>query len=230
MASLKDMRNRIASVKATRKITKAMQMVAAAKLRRAQEAAQAARPYAERMDTMLAGIASRVTSREGASPLLVGTGKDDIKLLTSADYKGKWVVYFFYPKDFTFVCPTELAEFNKQLKAFKDRDTSVVGGSTDNEWSHMMWRRSHPDLKDLGYPLIAAQKLAPELGILEKTEGYCLRATFIVDPHGTIQWVDVNQGRVGRNVAEVLRVLDALQSDELCPCNWKKGDPYVKVG
>jgi len=160
----------------------------------------------------------------------IGTEKEDIKLLTSADYAGKWTVYFFYPKDFTFVCPTELAEFNKQVKNFADRDTSVVGGSTDNEWSHMMWRRSHADLKDLGYPLIAAQKLGAELGILEKTEGYCQRATFIVDPHGVIQWVDVNMGRVGRNVAEVIRVLDALQSDELCPCNWKKGDPYVKVG
>jgi lipoyl-dependent peroxiredoxin subunit C len=130
----------------------------------------------------------------------VGTGKDDVKLLTNADYAGRWVVYFFYPKDFTFVCPTEIAEFNKQ------------------------------DLADLKFPLIAAQKLSAELGILEKTEGYCLRATFIVDPNGVIQWVDVNQGRVGRNVAEVMRVLDALQSDELCPCNWKKGDPYVKVG
>jgi alkyl hydroperoxide reductase subunit AhpC len=160
----------------------------------------------------------------------VGTEKDATKRLTNADFAGKWVVYFFYPKDFTFVCPTELAEFNKQLKAFADRDTTVVGGSTDNEYSHLAWRRSHPDLTNLGYPLIAAQKLAAELGILEKTEGYCLRATFIVDPHGVIQWVDVNQGRVGRNVAEVLRVLDALQSDELCPCNWKKGDPYVKVG
>ena len=159
----------------------------------------------------------------------VGIGKDDLKRLSNADYAGRWVVYFFYPKDFTFVCPTELAEFNKQLKAFADRDTSVVGGSTDNEWSHLAWRRSHPELKNLAYPLIAAQKLAPELGILEKTEGYCLRATFLVDPNGTIQWVDVNQGKVGRNVAEVLRVLDALQSDELCPCNWKKGDPYVKV-
>jgi len=160
----------------------------------------------------------------------VGTGKDDLKLVKNTDYAGKWVVYFFYPKDFTFVCPTELAEFNKQLKAFADRDCAVVGGSTDNEWSHLAWRKSHPDLNDLGYPLVAAQLLAPALGILEKTEGYCLRATFIVDPNGVIQWVDVNQGRVGRNVAEVIRVLDALQSDELCPCNWKKGDPYVKVG
>ena len=116
------------------------------------------------------------------------------------------------------------------VKSFSDRDTSVVGGSTDNEWCHMMWRRSHADLKDLAYPLIAAQKLGAELGILEQTEGFCQRATFIVDPNGVIQWVDVNQGRVGRNVAEVIRVLDALQSDELCPCNWKKGDPYVKVG
>jgi peroxiredoxin (alkyl hydroperoxide reductase subunit C) len=126
----------------------------------------------------------------------VGTGKDDMKVLTNADHAGKWVVYFFYPKDFTFVCPTELAEFNKQLKAFADRDTMLVGGSTDNEWSHLAWRRAHADLTNLGYPLIAAQKLAPELGILEKTEGYCLRATFIVDPHGVIQWVDVNGGRV----------------------------------
>ena len=102
----------------------------------------------------------------------VGTAKDDLKLVTNRDYDGKWVVYFFYPKDFTFVCPTELAEFNKQLKAFADRDCSVVGGSTDNEWSHLAWRRGHPDLTNLGYPLIAAQKLAPELGILEKTEGY----------------------------------------------------------
>ncbi len=160
----------------------------------------------------------------------VGIGKDDVKVLSSADYAGKWVVYFFYPKDFTFVCPTEIAEFNKQLKSFTDRDTLVVGGSTDNEYSHMAWRRAHVDLQDLRFPLIASQKLSAELGILEKTEGYCLRATFIVDPNGVIQWVDVNQGRVGRNVAEVLRVLDALQSDELCPCNWKKGDPYVKAG
>jgi len=158
----------------------------------------------------------------------VGTGKDDVKVLTNADYAGRWVVYFFYPKDFTFVCPTEIAEFNRQVKAFGERDASVVGGSTDNEYSHLAWRRSHPDLTNLAFPLIAAQKLSAELGILEKTEAYCLRATFIVDPHGVIQWVDVNQGRVGRNVAEVLRVLDALQSDELCPCNWKKGDAYVK--
>ena len=160
----------------------------------------------------------------------VGIGKDDVKVLSSADYAGKWVVYFFYPKDFTFVCPTESAEFNKQLTSFTDRETLVVGGSTDNEYSHMAWRRAHVDLQDLRFPLIASQKLSAELGILEKTEGYCLRATFIVDPNGVIQWVDVNQGRVGRNVAEVLRVLDALQSDELCPCNWKKGDPYVKAG
>jgi alkyl hydroperoxide reductase subunit AhpC len=109
------------------------------------------------------------------------------------------------------------------------------GNTEGGEWSQAnpsanTLLRAHADLTNLGYPLVAAQKLSAELGILEKSEGYCLRATFIVDPHGVIQWVDVNQGRVGRNVAEVLRVLDALQSDELCPCNWKKGDPYVKVG
>ncbi len=156
----------------------------------------------------------------------------DAKSLTKIDnqsYKGKWVCYFFYPKDFTFVCPTEIAEFNKQLGEFRDRDCEVVGGSTDNEYSHLAWCQSHPDLKDLKYPLIGAQKLSCDLGILHPEEGVCLRATFLVDPNGLIQWVSANALSAGRNVAEVLRVLDALQSDELCPCNWKKGDATIKV-
>jgi alkyl hydroperoxide reductase subunit AhpC len=101
--------------------------------------------------------------------------------------------------------------------------------SWPNEYSHLAWRQFHPQLRDLPYPLIAAQKLAADLGIIDPDEGVCMRATFIVDPEGTIQWVSVNNLNVGRNVAEVLRVLEAVQSNELTPCNWNPGDRYLKV-
>jgi peroxiredoxin (alkyl hydroperoxide reductase subunit C) len=159
----------------------------------------------------------------------VGNTKNDLKDLTNNDFEGKWVCYFFYPKDFTFICPTELVEFSKKVKEFKDRDCAVVAGSTDNEFSHLAWRQQHADLKDLAYPMIAAQKLAGELGILDKAEGVCLRATFLVDPHGVIQWSAAYQLSVGRSVPETIRVLDALQSDELCPCNWQPGQQTIKT-
>ena len=157
-----------------------------------------------------------------------GLEQSDLGELSSAEYQGWWKIYIFYPKDFTFVCPTELVEFGKHVRDFEDRDAKIIGGSTDNEFSHMAWRRSHEDLQDLPYPLINAQNLARELDILEPEEGVCLRATFIVDPHDVIQSVDVNNLNVGRNVNEVLRVLDAIQSDELCPCNWQQGEETLQ--
>lgn len=157
----------------------------------------------------------------------VGASKESLTEINSDQYQGRWVAYFFYPKDFTFVCPTEIVEFNKRLRDFKDRDCDVVGGSTDNEYSHLAWCQSREDLGALKYPLIAAQKLAAELGILDAEEGVCNRATFLVDPDGIIQWVSVYNLNVGRNVDEVIRVLDAVQSDELCPCNWKKGEATI---
>jgi peroxiredoxin (alkyl hydroperoxide reductase subunit C) len=144
--------------------------------------------------------------------------------ITNNTYEGKWVVYFFYPKDFTFVCPTEIVEFSNAADDFADRDAVVVGGSTDNEFSHLAWRKDHEDLSKIQIPLIAAQKLAADLDILDREESVALRATFLVDPHGVIQWVNVNNLNVGRNVDEVIRALDAIQTDELCPCNWKKGE------
>ena len=158
-----------------------------------------------------------------------GLEPSDLTTLTNKSDGGQWKVFFFYPKDFTFVCPTEIAEFGRRYQDFLDRDCVVYGGSGDNEFSHLAWRNAHEDLRDLPYPLIAAPKLADELGILEADERVCLRATFIVDPHGVIQWVQANNLSVGRNVGEILRVLDAIQSDELCPCNWEKGDPYVAL-
>ena len=103
--------------------------------------------------------------------------------------------------------------------------------STDSEFVHLAWRRSHADLKDLPFPMLADTKreLSSALGILHKQDGVPLRATFIVDPTGVIRWVSVNDLSVGRNVDEVLRTLDALQTDELCPCNWKAGEETLKA-
>lgn len=138
----------------------------------------------------------------------------------------QWMVMFWWPKDFTFVCPTEIAEFNKNFGEFRDRDTQLIGASTDSEFVHLAWRKDHKDLRDLKFPMLAdtSKSLAEELGILEAEEKVAYRVTYIVDPQGIIRWVSVNDLSVGRNVAEVLRVLDALQTDELCPCNWKKGE------
>jgi lipoyl-dependent peroxiredoxin subunit C len=151
--------------------------------------------------------------------------KSEFKTLTQESYPGKWLVVFFWPMDFTFVCPTEIAEFGKKNADFKERDAQVLGGSTDTHFVHLAWRNSHPDLKNLPFPMLADTKreLSTALGILHK-DGIDLRATFIVDPEGIIRFASVNDLSVGRNVDEVVRVLDALQTDELCPCNWKKGE------
>jgi alkyl hydroperoxide reductase subunit AhpC len=133
--------------------------------------------------------------------------------------------------DFTFICPTEIAEFGRRNGDFADRDAQVLGLSTDTHFVHLAWRKQHPDLKALPFPMLADTKreLSQSLGILHKQDGVALRATFIVDPQGIIRWVSVNDLSVGRNVDEVLRTLDALQTDELCPCNWKKGDPTLEA-
>jgi peroxiredoxin (alkyl hydroperoxide reductase subunit C) len=145
--------------------------------------------------------------------------------------EGKWKVVFFWPKDFTFVCPTEIAAFGKLNGDFADRDAVVYGVSTDSEFVHLAWRQNHADLKELPFPMLAdiKRELSTALGILDRQEGVALRATFIVDPEGVIRFVSVNDLSVGRNPQEVLRVLDALQTDELCPCNWQKGEPVLKA-
>ncbi|MEY2792017.1 MAG: hypothetical protein RJA76_9 [Bacteroidota bacterium] len=147
------------------------------------------------------------------------TNEDHIK-------SGKWMVMFWWPKDFTFVCPTEIAEFNNRAGDFADRDANLIGASTDSEFVHLAWRNDHNDLRGLKFPMLAdtSKSLAEELGILTEEEKVAYRVTFIVDPQGIIRWVCANDLSVGRNVDEVLRVLDALQTDELCPCNWKAGD------
>ncbi|PID57972.1 MAG: alkyl hydroperoxide reductase [Ignavibacteriae bacterium] len=147
--------------------------------------------------------------------------------VTSEEHKkaNKWMVMFWYPKDFTFVCPTEIAEFNNKFESFEGKNTILYGASTDSEFVHLAWRNDHKDLKNLKFPLIAdtSKSLAEDLGILEENEKVAYRVTFIVDPEGTIRWVNANDLAVGRNVDEVIRALEALQTGALTPCNWEPG-------
>ncbi len=144
----------------------------------------------------------------------------------SNSYEGKWRVLFFWPKDFTFVCPTEIAEFGRLNQDFIDRDAQLLGVSTDSEFVHLAWKQQKDELRNLPFPMLSdiKRELSEALGILDKNEGVAQRATFIVDPQNIVRFVMVTDLSVGRNVNEVLRVLDALQTDELCPCNWKKGE------
>ncbi|KDA03228.1 peroxiredoxin [Hyphomonas oceanitis] len=141
--------------------------------------------------------------------------------LTQDSFEGKWKVIFFYPKDFTFVCPTEIAEFARLGEEFADRDAVVLGGSTDNEFVKLAWRRDHADLAELPIWQFGDTNgsLVDGLGIRDPEAGVAYRATFVVDPFNVIQHVYVNNLNVGRNPSDTLRVLDALQTDELCPCN-----------
>ena len=165
--------------------------------------------------------------------LIANVGREkgrEFRTVSNTDFAGKWLVFYAYPKDFTFICPTEIVEFGKHTADFADRDALVLGGSTDNEFSHLAWRNAHADLADLPTPLVhITPQFASDLGIVHKAEGVALRVTYVVDPDGVIRSVSAYDLSVGRNVGEVLRTLDALQTDELCPCNWKKGEDTIKV-
>ncbi len=172
------------------------------------------------------GVGEKFPAFSKSATVSIEMGKE-FETISNEDHvkAGKWMVMFWYPKDFTFVCPTEIAEFNNQFGEFRDRDAILYGASTDTEFVHLAWRNDHDDLRGLKFPLIAdtSKSLGEDLGILEVNEKIAYRATFIVDPQGIIRWVSVYDLSVGRNVEEVLRVLDALQTDELCPCNWEAG-------
>lgn len=149
----------------------------------------------------------------------------------SAEQTGKWQVIFFWPKDFTFVCPTEIAAFGQLDHDFRERGAVLFGVSIDSEYVHLAWRRDKQELHDLPFPMLSDLKreLCGALGILDADAGVAQRATYIVDPQGIIRFVYVTDLSVGRNPAEVLRVLDALQTDELCPCNWQRGQQTLEA-
>jgi len=166
---------------------------------------------------------------------LTGVVSNDVKgafqSFTHESFPGKWTVLFFWPKDFTFVCPTEIAAFGKLEKEFRARDAQLLGVSTDSEYVHLAWRREKAELQALPFPMLSdiKRELAGALGILDPEAGVAQRATFIVDPQGLIRFVYVTDLNVGRSPEEVLRVLDALQTDELCPCNWQRGEDTLKA-
>jgi lipoyl-dependent peroxiredoxin subunit C len=151
--------------------------------------------------------------------------------IETGTHDGKWRVIFFWPMDFTFVCPTEIAAFGKLEPEFRARDAQLLGASTDSQFVHLAWRRDKAELKDLPFPMLADVKrqLTTALGILDEEGGVAQRATYIVDPQGVIRFAYVTDMNVGRSPQEVLRVLDALQTDELCPCNWQKGDDTLQA-
>jgi len=154
-----------------------------------------------------------------------GTDKQFVQASLS-DYRGKWVCLFFYPLDFTFVCPTEIIAFNEALGDFQDRGCEVLTASTDSVFCHKGWCDAHTDLAKLKYLMLAdtTHALSSAYGVLKEDAGIAYRGVFLIDPNGVTRWLAVHDLGVGRSVAEVLRVLDALQTDKLCPCNWSKGE------
>lgn len=158
----------------------------------------------------------------------VQPGSQDLAFteMTQHDFAGQWKILFFWPKDFTFVCPTEIVGFGALYNDFKDRNAQLLGASTDSDYVHFAWREHHPELKNSPFPWLAdiKKELARNLGILDEASGVANRATLIIDPNNIIRHISINDGKVGRNPNEILRILDALQTDELCPCNWKQGE------
>ena len=149
----------------------------------------------------------------------------EFQTITNKTFDGKWQVVFFWPMDFTFVCPTEIVEFGNANPEFEKLNAKVLGVSTDSQYVHLAWRQNDPQLKSIPFAMLADLKkdLSQNLGIIHKDLGVAYRATYIVDPSGTIRWVSVNDLSVGRNVKEVLRTLQALQTEKLTSCNWIPG-------
>jgi peroxiredoxin (alkyl hydroperoxide reductase subunit C) len=161
----------------------------------------------------------------------LGNGQDFGKVSLS-DYKGKWLVFFFYPLDFTFVCPTEITALSDAKDIFDDLDTEILGVSTDSKFSHRAWLNTPRDANGLGqlnFPLAADMNktVARDYGVLIEDEGIALRGLFIIDPEGELKYQVVNHNDVGRSVDETIRVLQALQSGGLCPANWKPGQEHL---
>lgn len=147
---------------------------------------------------------------------------NQISKVSLADLKGKWAVLFFYPLDFTFVCPTEIVEMSEKMPEFEKLGAVVFGGSTDSVYSHMAWQK---ELGQLNYPLFSdlSREMGRDYGVLIEEKGHTLRGTFIIDPEGVLRYQLVHDLTVGRNADETLRVLASLQTGELCPANWKPG-------
>ena len=169
-----------------------------------------------------------------AGDAVIGSDFKNIKL---GDYKGKWVVLFFYPLDFTFVCPTEIVAFNDHLEDFKKLNTEVIACSVDSKFSHLAWNNMGLDKGGLGgvkFPLLAdiTKNIARDYGVLLEQGGVALRGLFLIDPNGVLQHSTINALNVGRSVKETLRVIKAFQwsatHGDVCPANWEEGKEAIK--
>ncbi len=149
---------------------------------------------------------------------------DGFTKISLSDYTGKWLVFFFYPRDFTFICPTELKGFSTHRSEFTALNAEILAASTDSEWSHKNWFER--DLPDVDYPILAdnTHAISEAYDVYNPTDGLAERGTFIIDPTGLVRYALVSSGSVGRSVSETIRVLKALQSGELCPVEWNTGE------
>ena len=161
----------------------------------------------------------------------------EFKTVSLEDYKGKYVVLFFYPLDFTFVCPTELHAFQERLSEFESRNTQVIGVSVDSKFSHYAWLntpKSKGGIEGVKYPLVAdlTKEISKNYGVLLEDAGVALRGLFLIDREGIVRHITINDLPLGRNIDEVLRLIDALQyteeHGEVCPANWEKGKKAMK--
>ena len=154
-----------------------------------------------------------------------------IKEISLSDYKGKWIVLFFYPLDFTFVCPTEILEFSKSTDQFKKKNAQVLSVSTDSAFSHKAWCEQG-GLGKLTFPMVSdlTRKISHDYGVLLEDKGIALRGTFIIDPDGKVRAATIHDLQVGRSVEETLRVLNAFQTGELCPVGWTPGQKTLGRG
>ncbi|HTX58042.1 MAG TPA: peroxiredoxin [Verrucomicrobiae bacterium] len=183
---------------------------------------------------MLAQVGKAAPDFELASTKDATGPKDLGKKIKLSDYRGKWLVLFFYPLDFTFVCPTEITALSDRADEFKEFDTEILGCSTDSVYSHWAWigaPREKNGIAGLKYPLLAdyTKEVARAYGVLDEESGVAQRGLFIVDPEGTLKYAVVTADNVGRSVEETLRVLQALQTGGLCPAEWKPGKALLTV-
>jgi alkyl hydroperoxide reductase subunit AhpC len=156
--------------------------------------------------------------------------KGEFKTASLRDYAGKWIVLFFYPRDFTFICPTEIEEFGKMYPEFQNLGCEILAASTDSKEVHKAWFETDARLKAVSYPIIAdtTHELADMYNVLDN-DGAAQRGTFVIDPDGILRFILVSADSVGRNIQEMLRVVEALQTGEKCPANWQKGEETLHL-
>ncbi len=150
---------------------------------------------------------------------------DEVKTVALSDFAGKWLCLFFYPLDFSSLCPTETTGFNARINEFQKRDCEIIGCSCDSTYSHKAWCKATKGMESLGYPLLSdmTKRISMDYGVLLPERGISLRGTFLIDPEGKLRWMAVYDLPIGRSLDEILRVIDALKTGEACALDWQPG-------